>query len=402
MIMSTWKRSLRLAASSTGPCSKRQWEFWKAVADNDLPTAMSLPGPDVIDYSPPSGTTSLQMAAQKGNAAMVKFLLSKGADPDATDYAGFNAFHHALYAGSIAVARSLFASGGKTLWLEIRDDDGGGLLHKACSHLWNELSWRERRQQMAVVKFLVSAGAQVNAKDDDGATPLHQAALKGKTRMVRFLIAKGAELDARSNAGDVALHEAAWGLGDEHLSTVKVLVSKGADINARNGQGQTALQIAKRSGHRRVVDFLLSKGSVDEAEEVQEVAPEQEAPDQGTPEMPDGVGQDGPQPAARGGPFCLRIESIFNPGEGMMVAGPLTGAPPKVGETVEITGPGRVLAAVVRDVTTTDQALAEAGQTGARVAGSEAGSARGMRVALLLADVKESEIQRGDEVRPPQ
>ena len=51
-------------------------------------------------------------------------------------------------------------------------------------------------------------GADVNAKDKDGDTPLHDAAFRGHKEMVELLLANGADVMARDNSGLTPLHEA--------------------------------------------------------------------------------------------------------------------------------------------------------------------------------------------------
>ena len=49
-----------------------------------------------------------------------------------------------------------------------------------------------------VVKFLVEQQAEVNAKKDDGWTPLHSAAQNGHLDVVKFLVEQRAEVNAKS------------------------------------------------------------------------------------------------------------------------------------------------------------------------------------------------------------
>ena len=122
-----------------------------------------------------------------------------------------------------------------------------------------------------VVLFLVSKGADVNAKDDDGFTPLMQAMLMGNDNkpaapIVEILVANGADPNAQDKQGNTPLI-----LASERgvLEAAQALVAKGADINAKNNQGWTALKCtsyqAGRSGgfhgENEVVDFLKEQGA---------------------------------------------------------------------------------------------------------------------------------------------
>ncbi len=60
-----------------------------------------------------------------------------------------------------------------------------------------------------MVKFLISKGADVNDRNDNGATPLMLAAMRGNKESVELLAAKGADVNVKANKGETALHLAA-------------------------------------------------------------------------------------------------------------------------------------------------------------------------------------------------
>lgn len=82
------------------------------------------------------------------------------------------------------------------------------------------------------------------------------AARAGNVKRVKGLLDSGADVDARDNRGNTPLIEAAF---FKYPDLVQLLLSKGADINARNHAGDTALTEAIRAGHQGVVNLLLSK-----------------------------------------------------------------------------------------------------------------------------------------------
>ncbi|PKM82825.1 MAG: hypothetical protein CVU88_03045 [Firmicutes bacterium HGW-Firmicutes-13] len=49
------------------------------------------------------------------------------------------------------------------------------------------------------VNLLIQEGADINAEDEYGDTPLHHAVTLGKTRIAKILIENGADLNARNN-----------------------------------------------------------------------------------------------------------------------------------------------------------------------------------------------------------
>ena len=59
-----------------------------------------------------------------------------------------------------------------------------------------------------VVKKHLANGADINARDSDGLTPLIQAAFKGHNELVELLIAEGADVNAKDKYGGTTLHVA--------------------------------------------------------------------------------------------------------------------------------------------------------------------------------------------------
>lgn len=75
--------------------------------------------------------------------------------------------------------------------------------HYSLHNLWPGYGRRD------VVEFLLSAGAQIQARDDGGLHPIHNACSFGHADVVRLLLEAGANPNVRDNWNFTPLHEAA-------------------------------------------------------------------------------------------------------------------------------------------------------------------------------------------------
>jgi ankyrin repeat protein len=115
--------------------------------------------------------------------------------------------------------------------------------------LLSEAGWGRTEK----VKQLIDSGADVNARDANGDTPMIVAAFHGLNDIVKLLIEKGADVNAKNNLGSTALIEAATA---NKVETVELLLTSGADTKITNIVGLTALDAALRENHSEMAHLL--------------------------------------------------------------------------------------------------------------------------------------------------
>ncbi|MCX6569195.1 MAG: ankyrin repeat domain-containing protein [Candidatus Aminicenantes bacterium] len=150
-----------------------------------------------------------------------------------------------------------------------------------------------RKGDISTVKALVEKMPQVlDARDGDGMTPLHYAAMGGNADLINYFIDKGAKLELKSVEGETPLllaasldrraavdallkRGAALETRNNYLrtalilcarergqaATARVLIGAGADVNAVDKFGDRALDLAAWRGKREFVDLLLENGA---------------------------------------------------------------------------------------------------------------------------------------------
>jgi len=99
---------------------------------------------------------------------------------------------------------------------------------------------------LRVVRLLLAKDVDIELRDAEGETALHQAAGKGQDDVVRLLLNSGAEVSGRKNDGSIALHLAArWG----HESTVRLLLERGANAATQDDDEMMPQHVAANYGH---------------------------------------------------------------------------------------------------------------------------------------------------------
>jgi ankyrin repeat protein len=110
--------------------------------------------------------------------------------------------------------------------------------------------------------FLIERGAQLEARDSFGRTPLLVAAIYRRLEAAEALIAKGSNLFAESVfCGNMAtaIHAAA---NSGSIEIVGLLLKAGVDVNLRaGGRGETPLQTAADWGQLAMIAFLIERGA---------------------------------------------------------------------------------------------------------------------------------------------
>jgi len=102
------------------------------------------------------------------------------------------------------------------------------------------------------VQAELDKGADVNAKDDDGRTPLNYAAYTGQKEIAELLIKKGADVNAKDEDGGTPLHQAFT------REVAELLIAEGADVNAKDMSGWTPLN---QAFNKEIAELLIDKGA---------------------------------------------------------------------------------------------------------------------------------------------
>ncbi|XP_048246396.1 ankyrin repeat domain-containing protein 17-like [Haliotis rufescens] len=225
------------------------------------------------------GLTPVMVAAMKGQTEVFDELVRNGCDLSVVDDLGDNILHNACYSDNVSIVTDILSQklvdinskgydGNTPLMVAAQEgnkkvfdllvsnechqfdvsDSGGNILHAAC--LSNDA--------MLVKHILLCGVADIESKDEDGATPVMLAAEEGHKEVFDLLVSEGCNLDVQDNDCSNILHAAC---SSHNVKIVEDILSREiADIDGRSSDGLTAVMKAAANGHKRVYDLLARKG----------------------------------------------------------------------------------------------------------------------------------------------
>jgi ankyrin repeat protein len=192
------------------------------------------------------GQTALHHAARWGNAEVIDRLVTQGADIGHKDKEGRTPLTYAVQSkGTTQNAQKLL--------------DLNANPHAMDNQGRRPLFYAAEAENGVTTELLIKKGAQVDAKDNKGLTPLHCcSSSRGEKAGAKELLKNGAKVDAADKQGQTPAHHAA--LRDNQVF-VELLHQNGANLSAIDDSGATPLHCAVKANSRAAATALLKNGA---------------------------------------------------------------------------------------------------------------------------------------------
>ena len=236
-----------------------------AVWRNDPELAVRI-GPK-LEATRQAGLQRQQAMAEVDRQAL---LLLQEAESQVVTKRQLSTLHEAVNANDIEKVKALLSNGAD---VNARNKMGDTPLHVAATELllakgadvngksedgMTPMHAAAASNSEDVAELLLAKGANVNAKSNTGMTPLHLAAMYNARDVAELLLANGADVNAKVNNERTPLHLAAFRNAKE---VTELLLTKGADVNAKDKDGKTPLALAVQSGHSALANILRDQGA---------------------------------------------------------------------------------------------------------------------------------------------
>ena len=200
-----------------------------------------------INQSEPDKLELISQAAMHGNSDILDRLVANGLDINVKAENNNSALH-------LAVATVVDEHIGKCLYFEEKFESSDQEYKQRLSEYQDF-----ETMQNAKLKWLITAGIDINIQNDFGDTPLHLAIKSNLLKVIKTLMELKANVNSKNNNNETPLHIA---LQHSHPPVIEMLLKAGANnINAATTTGLCPIHLAAESKYPKILEMLVKDGA---------------------------------------------------------------------------------------------------------------------------------------------
>jgi len=189
--------------------------------------------PGLLRFTAPNGSSVMLLSAYYGHGELAEVFARHGAKPDVFEASAL---------GDLETVRKLVTA-------------NPGAVNAFAADGFYPLGLAAFFGHRTIVEFLLKNGADVKtaARNAQKVTALHGGVARRDVEIVKMLLEAGADPNARQERGFVPLHDAA---ANGHAALVELLLKHGARADAKTDDGKTARDMATERGHKELAEKL--------------------------------------------------------------------------------------------------------------------------------------------------
>ena len=212
---------------------KKNFDLLKYLLENDAPIlAVNDEGKSAFQYI---------VGNYRGNNDLINLFLDKGADINTKDMpSGKSLMYYAIESENLDYIKELMTKGATVNVLDAKGE-------------------RPKQDDVAIIKFIIENGADINALDSWHNSFLCIAVDNNDLELAHYLVSKGINVNQNCYFDESPIIKA---IKDENLVLVEFLADNNADVNAVGYFNRNVMEYAREKDNQAIIDFLKSRGAM--------------------------------------------------------------------------------------------------------------------------------------------
>ena len=225
-------------------CSSKQEKMNELAYDGDLQSFQSSTIKfKTVNFQDERGWTPLMAATENNQLSIIDFLIKERSYLDIQNESGDTALMRAVYMNHNKAADKLILAGAS---LKIRDKNGFTPFLKACE---------KGRLEMAMLLAKEKTDFKDRTLSPLKKTALHLAVKKGNLELIKWLIENGSEINAKDEEGKTPLMDS---ITEKQIPSIKLLIEKGASTSDISLKGDTISSLARQTFNVDLITYIDS------------------------------------------------------------------------------------------------------------------------------------------------